>query len=248
MFNKHNFVTAMVLLSVILISSGTAVCDDEKGDVRGYLMIGSPTFDIDGLNEKLTGKGYSEMSDTFYSLGGGGFANVSDRFMFGFEGQLFFNNKETSTIGTDTYASRIIGGYGLLNTGYLAVKNDHLDLYPVIGIGVGGMRYNIVQTSFDSILDNPHGNTNIATYSFLLNFALGTEYKFKISGDDNEKSFFTIGLRGGYLYAPFETGWYNDEFGLSGAPDGGINGPYICLTIGGSGQKTFKQIQDMFDD
>ncbi len=108
------------------------------------------------------------------------------------------------------------------------------------------MSIKIVQTSFDNILDNPHSFPNLSTYSFLLNFAIGTDYKIKLSGDETEESFFIVGLRGGYAFSPFKSGWYQDEFKLTGAPDGGFNGPYVCLTLGGAGKISLNKIKNSF--
>lgn len=247
MLKRLSVVTAMIIFSLTIISSGETVCaEEQKHDYKGYFMIGGSALDIDALNSSLGQKGYSEFSDSFISFGGGGFVEVSDKFLLGIEGQFLIGGKESSVIGGDNYSSRIIGGYGFINTGYLVYSSDSLDLFPILGIGFGGMGYNIVQTSFDNIHDNPRGNPFLATYSFLLNFAIGTDYKIKLSGNDAEEKYFTLGLRGGYAFAPFNSSWYQDEFRLSGAPDGGISGPYFCLTIGGAGRKSLNQIKKIF--
>ncbi|MFC1692730.1 hypothetical protein ACFL1R_04415 [Candidatus Latescibacterota bacterium] len=238
MFNRLRVIIVMIIFSVSFIFSSEPVCEEEKQkhDFKGYFMIGGSTLDIDALNSRLGNKGYSELSDTFLSIGGGGLIKGSDKVLLGFEGQMLIGGQESSVIGSENYSLRIIGGYGFLNTGYLVYSSDRLDLFPILGIGFGGMGMKIVQTSFDNILDNPHSFTTLSTYSFLLNFAIGTNYKIKLSGDETEKKFFIVGLRGGYAFSPFKSGWYQDEFELTGAPDGGINGPYVRLTIGGSGK------------
>ncbi len=248
MLNRLTVVTAMIIFSVIIISSGEAVCEEEKQklDFRGYFMIGGSTLDIDALNSRLGNKGYSELSDTFTSIGGGGFIKVSDKVLLGLEGQVHIGGQESSVIGSNNYSSRIIGGHVFFNTGYLVYSSDHLDLFPILGIGLGGMGIKIVQTSFDNILDNPHSFPNLSTYSFLLNFAIGTDYKIKLSGEETEEKFFIVGLRGGYAFSPLKSGWYQDEFKLTGAPDGGFIGPYVCLTLGGIGKKSLKEIKHSF--
>ncbi len=238
MFNRLKVITAMIIFSVSFIVSTNAISEEvnSEKEIRGYFMTGGSSLDIDALNSRLGAKGYSEFSDGFFSIGGGYFQKESGKFLTGFEGHLLIGEQNSSVIGGKSYSTSAIGGYGFLNTGYLILENDRLDIYPILGIGFGGMGVKIGHTSFDNILDNPQRSASINTFSFLLNLALGTDYKINLSGDDNKVSFLIIGLRGGYAFAPFKSGWYMDEFSLSDDPAGGIEGPYFRLTIGGGGK------------
>ena len=244
---KRLKVSSVLLFSVIILFSAEAICEEkEKGDFRGYFMVGASSLDIDDMNERLGEKGYTEFSDSFASFGGGGFVKVSDRVMLGLEGQMFAGGVETSVIGSDNYSSRIIGGYGFFNTGYLIHSDDHLDIYPLVGIGFGAMQIKIGQTSFDKVLDTHQNVQYLNSYSFLLNAAIGADYKIKLSDNESQKKYFVIGLRGGYAFSPFDSDWYQDEFKLTGGPNGGVNGPYVCLTLGVAGVFSLKQVKGIF--
>ena len=102
-------------------------------------MTGAATFDIDDLNSRFYNKGYSEISDNFISFGGGFFHKVSDKLMIGCEGQLLLGEEESSIIGGKRYKSSIFDAYDFFNTGYLVYARKHLDIYPILGLGLGGM-------------------------------------------------------------------------------------------------------------
>lgn len=231
---KLKSITILIILA-FFISIGDVVSEeaDSTKVFRGYGMIGGTSFDIDPLNSRLKTKGYTEFSDEFFSIGGGFFRKASGRVLVGVEGHLLVGEEKSSVISSKSYSSSAIGGYGFLNTGYLMVENDFLDLYPVLGIGIGGIHIKIGQSSFDDILDNPQGAANLNTFSFLLNFALGADYKIKLPENGTGESFLVIGLRGGYALSLYDSGWFMDEFSLAGDPEGGISGPYLRLTIGG---------------
>ena len=227
-------ITTMIIL-VFFISISDVVSEeaDSTKVFRGHFMAGGTAFDFDPLNSRLKTKGYTEFSEEFFSIGGGFFHKASGRVLVGVEGHLLVGEEKSSVIGSKSYSSSAIGGYGFLNTGYLMVENDFLDLYPVLGIGIGGIGFKIGQSSFDDILDDPQGAANLNTFSFLLNFALGADYKIKLPEDGTNESFLVIGLRGGYALSLFDSGWFMDEFSLSDDPEGGISGPYVRITIGG---------------
>lgn len=226
---------AASIVLLFFISVGNAVSEeaDSTKVFRGYFMAGGTAFDLDPLNARLQTKGYTEFSDEFFSIGGGFFKKASESFLVGVEGHLLVGEEKSSVIGSKQYSSSAIGGYGFLNTGYLVVENDFLDLYPVLGIGIGGMQFSIGQSSFDDILDNPQGTPDLNTFSVLLNFALGADYKIRLAENRSDERFLVLGLRGGYALSIHDSGWFMDEFSLSGDPEGGIGGPYVRVTIGG---------------
>jgi hypothetical protein len=118
-------------------------------------------------------------------------------------------------------------------------STEDLRVYPLLGLGGGGMSLNIVERgtspSFDEVLDDPKRDVELSTGGFLLNLALGTDYLLKLGGDEKEESCFIFGLRTGYIFAPIKGNWEMDGVDISGGPDVGITGPYIRLMIGGGG-------------
>ena len=235
MFSRLKVFLAVLIVSVSTITSGEAISKEMKydNDFRGYFMGGGATLDLGALNSRFGDKGYSEFSENFTSFGGGLFHNVSNKFLFGIEGHLLIGEQESSVIGGKSYSSSIYGGYGFFNTGYLVFTNDRCDIFPILGIGFGGLGVAIGQTSFDNILDNPTGTAHITNGCFLLNLGIGTDYKINVSGSGPEINFLVIGLRGGYTLSPFDSGWYMGDFSLKNDPDGGIKGLYFRITFGG---------------
>lgn len=229
----------MIVFSVSFFCFGEAVCEEKE--IRGYFMTGKTNLDLDGLNTRFQNKGLSEISDELFLIGGGVFHKVSPRFMAGVEGQLLIGNQKSSIIDGKEYSSSILGGYGLVNTAYLVYESDRLDIFPIFGVGVGGLGVKIGQSSFDSILDNPTRAASLTSLNFIVNIGLETDFKMKVTGKNNNEGFVYVGLRGGYMFSPIKGGWYADEMSLTGDPEGGITGPYICLTIGGGG-KNIKEI------
>ncbi|MFC1489764.1 hypothetical protein ACFL6K_00995, partial [Candidatus Latescibacterota bacterium] len=233
MFKRSSVTVIMVLFALSVIFTGNVFA--EEHEIKGYLSLGGVSFDMDNLNTSLDNKGFSKFSDDLFSIGGGAFHKVAPRFLIGAEGHFLIGKQISSDIGTKTYTSSILGGYGLLNMGYLAHTSDHLDVMPILGLGLGGLNLKIGESSFDAILDNPTRAASLYTMSFLFNFALQTEYKVKILDDNGKDAFFCVGLQAGYLLSPFDSGWYMDEIALTDDPDGGLSGPYLRLTIGGEG-------------
>ena len=83
------------------------------------------------------------------------------------------------------------------------------------------MTANIGPYSFDEILDKPQCGAKLNSGCFLINVALGTECGM------------VIGLRAGYTFSPFESGWEMEGKYLIYNPDGGITRQYIRMMIGG---------------
>jgi hypothetical protein len=233
MLQRMTVLITLILFTLCLASTGDAIA--EEHELRGYLMLGGAAIDIDGLNSKLDDKGYTEFSDDLFSIGGGVFHKVSPRILVGGEGHFLIGEQNSSDIGTKTYASSMLGGYGFMNMGYLAHESDRLDVIPILGMGFGGIGVKIGESSFDDILDNPSRSASLYSMSFLLNLALETDCKVKILAENGKDAFFCVGVRVGYVFSPFNSGWYTDEISLTDDPDSGLSGPYIRLTIGGGG-------------
>ena len=241
MYEKVKIVTALtavVVLNILFanIAQGQEIAPGVKeGGGMGYSMFGRGTIDIKALNSKLESKGYSTLSDNFFSVGGGGHGIINNRLIIGGEGHSLLGKEVTS----GNYKSSMHIGYGFLNLGYIVYSVKELRVYPLIGLGAGGMNLKIVEDvtslSFDEVLDDPKRKIELSTGGFLLNLALGIDYLLKFAEDEKGKAGMTFGLRAGYTFSPFKGAWTMDELEIAGAPEMGITGPYIRLMIGGGG-------------
>lgn len=225
---------AVIGLFSVSVAQGQEIrADAKEGGGRGYFMFGSSIIDIKALNSRLENKGYSKLSDNFISFGGGGHG-IINRVIIGGEGHGLIGKETTS----GSYKTSLSAGYGFFNLGYLVYSKGDLHVYPLLGLGGGGMSLKIVERgapSFDEVLDDPKRSAELSTGGFLLNVALGTDYLLKLWGDEKGEGGLVFGLRIGYTFAPIKGDWEMDGIDISGGPKVGITGPYIRLMIGGGG-------------
>ena len=201
-------------------------------------MVGGNQLDMDDLNVRMKDNGYTEFSDNYLSLGGGGHAIINDKIVLGGEGHALLGRTKSSTLGVTDYGSKLSAGYGFFDLGYMLLRAGGLDAYPLLGIGGGGISMNIIQSeigSFDDILADPDRGAKLSTWDFLINIGLGIDYLYVLGGGEMGEGGLVLGLRGGYIFSPFEGDWKFEGETLPGGPDLGITGPYIRLTIGGGG-------------
>ena len=241
MCGKGNLANVLIVVAVASIlfattsqSQGLAQRAREGGGM-GYSMFGWGTLDIGALNSRLERKGYSSMSDNFFSVGGGGHGIINNKVILGGEGHGLLGEEVTS----GNYKNSVYVGYGFFNVGYIVYSKKQLRLYPLLGLGGGGMNLKIrekpVSLSFDDVLNDPERSVELSTGGFLLSFAVGMDYLLILGEDEEGKGGLVFGLRAGYNLSPFESGWEMDEIEISGAPEMGITGPFIRLMFGGGG-------------
>ena len=145
-------------------------------------------------------------------------------------------SEETTSVH---HTTRIGVGYGLFDLGYIVYSSKDVRVYPLIGLGGGGLSLRIVEEetslSFDEVLDNPRRSAELVTGGFLVNLALGVDYLLQLNEDERGRGGLVFGLRAGYTLSPVKGDWNLDEVAISGGPDMGITGMYVRLMIGGGG-------------
>jgi len=191
---------AVVIVSIFMcaIAQAQETAVDKEGGGRGYFMFGGNIIDIKSLNSKLESKGYSKFSDNFISFGGGGHGIIG-KVIIGGEGHGLAGRETTS----GSYKTSIGAGYGFFNVGYLIYTTGAINIYPILGLGGGGIGVKIIEKgtpSFDEVLDNPKRSAELSTGGFLLNLALGADYLLKLGEDEKGGGGLVFGLRIGYTY------------------------------------------------
>jgi hypothetical protein len=233
-------IIATIVLLTLFISnfsfSQEAETEKKNADVRGYLMLGGSSIENDALNDKLVSKGYSSISDDYFSIGGGFLHKTNSRWLYGVEGHYLITEQKDNNLQNGSYNTSLTAAYGFLDVGYAVVSTGNLNIYPLLGIGVGGTWLKIGKNNFDNILDNPQGNAEVYTGSFLLNFALGSDYLFKLKEFEKNDGGIVLGFRVGYTYTPWEGDWWTDMVDVEGGPKTGMTGPYVRLMIGFGGK------------
>jgi hypothetical protein len=241
MTRRIAFTTLMfaMTLECLALSFSPAYGHLGRKEGRGYFMVGKSFLDMDELNTRLKENGYATFSDSPVSLGAGGHGIVRDRFVIGGEGHALLSRTEESTIGGVDYGSRLSAGYGFFDVGVLAMRAGGLDVYPMLGLGGGGVSLDIRQSrigSFEDLLEDPDRSATLSTWSFLINLGLGIDYLAVLGEGRNGEGGIVIGLRSGYIFSPFNGDWDFKGETLPGGPEPGLNGAYIRLTIGGGGR------------
>ncbi len=226
---------AAFLLALLPLAASPALAqhhdDDHEGDGgAGFFSVGVNRVQIDALNSRLSEMGYPTFERALLAIGGGGYGVVADVIMLGGEGYGLFT-------GEKAYQGRSVslgGGYGFFNVGYLHRLTPHLRVYPMLGLGGGGLTLQIGSAeagSFDEVLQNPNRQATLTRGSFLVSLGGGLEYRF---GD--AEGGFLLGLRAGYLLAPYRSDWHLGDEVLGDGPDASLAGPFVRLTIGGGGK------------
>jgi hypothetical protein len=198
----------------------------------GYSVLGTSILKVDALNEKLEFYGYSPFCRNFFTVGGGGHA-VKGRLVIGGEGGSLLGDSEPGGISKST----LIMGYGMFNAGYTLVSAKGFRLYPLAGIGAGGMKFTVTEASgtvsFDDILETPGRSSAMSAMGLLLSLSLGADYVLSFSAGENERGGPYIGVRAGYMLSPFTGNLKLDDADVTDAPSFGYSGPFIKVLIGG---------------
>ena len=226
--------TASFMSASILFGQASDPSVKEAGGM-GYSMLGTSFLNLHDFNLKLESHGYPAVKGNFFSVGGGGHGIINNKFIIGGEGHSLLGESKSS----GTYTSSLMVRYGFFDLGYIVYSIGDLRLYPLLGLGLGDMKFKISEKltsfSFDDILDTPNRSSEISKSSFLINLAVGFDYFIKLAEDEHGRGGFLLGLRAGYCVSPFNSSWSIGDIEISGVPDLGFAGPYIRLMIGGGG-------------
>ncbi|HEX8359667.1 MAG TPA: outer membrane beta-barrel protein [Longimicrobium sp.] len=220
----------MAGLLALAFGVGEAAAQGEfLGPGAGFVSVGASSIATGELDDYLAARGYPTFGSTAVTVGLGAYRLLPNRVMLGGE----FNGL---IIGEETHEGREVGlggGHLTLGVGYMVNVSPRARVYPRLGAGVGGMGLWVNQedtVDFDDVLE---GRTAIPDREPVLSrdgvvFDLGAGAEFLPRGRRGPM----IGLRGGYLVAPFSSDWDAYELTATGGPDSSISGPYARLTVG----------------
>jgi len=200
---------------------------------KGYFMVGFGKLDLGSLNSRLKAKNYPEFKENYVSLGGGGHA-VIGKLIIGGDGEGHITTE--TTYGNQNNSLEV--GYGFFDIGYILLSSKNLQIYPLIGIGGGGIELQIVEkgaSEFDDILDNPKRMSKISTGGLLMQFCLGADYLLSFNGNEGSIGGLVFGVRIGYKFTPIKSNWSMENLEISNGPELGITGPFIRIMFGGGG-------------
>ncbi len=236
---------ALTLLAVALPVSA----QDGPGG-RGAFQIGYQSPDIDALNSALDASALPVFDDGLITIGGFGFFTAG-KVIIGGEGHGFLPREEDTPDGT--YRTRLTGGYGLFNLGYAAYSSARLDVYPIFGVGGGGMQLDLIERDspiFSEVLDDPGRSSRLTSDTWLISAAIGADWRLGSrdhaerdrrdrrdrDDDDKGRGGLFVGLRGGWMWAPGDVNWVLDELNdVAAGPGTAPTGFFLRVSIGGGG-------------
>ena len=198
---------------------------------HGFFAVGVQRADIDRLNNALFASGLPAFSQTFLTLGGGGFA-VRNRFLIGGEGHGLIQSSETTADGV--FRTGVTAGFGLFDLGYQVWRSGRFAVYPMVGIGGGGISLRIRERAtvdFDDLLDDPRRGVTVTGAGMLLSASLGADLLIPVG--PARRGGFLVGVQGGYTFFPLEAAWFADGSDVAGGPDVRLTGPWLRVTVGG---------------
>ena len=227
----------MLAIGVLFVTNSHGYCDiGEKQIGRGYIVLETNHTDLRELNSAFRKKGYSSLPETIYGIGAGGYSSYKCGILWEGYASVLVPRSRNSTIGDARYTTSLNGTYGVYNIGYPVWSKNGLTIFPLAGIGIGGLWLRIKDREkrpFDDILENPLESmkeTTIETKGiFIFNFAIGIEKSFRHREEKTKDRLLMAGIRLGYRYCPGDHEWSD----ISGGPDTSFTGPYCLFLFGG---------------
>lgn len=212
-------------LVVCLLTAAIAGSAFGANAVDGRFVSVGPTFlfgDFSGLNDAFARQGIGKLSSTHAVTGCSGFG-VFGHAVFGFAGW-----DGDQTVSSESLAAKLTIRGGEFNFGYSVVKQAHLLVAPMLGIGVNV--YDIALSpvnndfsNFNNLLQNPRRTSSTSSAALLLSPQLMVTVPI---------SFVGLQLRGGYQYQPASSKWELSEGGkLTEGPSMAKGTPFVAMSV-----------------
>ena len=209
------------------------------GPGAAFISGGVSQLSTGDLDDRLAAEGYPTFGRKASTLGVGAYRIFSNRILLGFEGHGFI-------VGDEEHQGRNVGlsgGYATLGVGYVFTASPRVRLYPRIGIGAAGialeMESDADAVEFDDALTGGgpvpvDRDPVLSRDGIAFDVGAGIELLRTSRGSGP-----FIGLRVGYLAAPFDSSWdYYERASYvreaTGGPDATPSGPYLRVVIGGA--------------
>ena len=222
---KHFLLLALLALSTTTYSQIT------RGG-GGAFTIGMQMLPVDELLQFHPEA--PKMSTSNIWLGGYGYFQFN-RFIVGMKGGGFYGSEQTDV----NYSYRMGGGMFAVDLGYKVLHTESYSLYPVLGIGGGGIGYSISDRADVTLGSDNTPILNEASYNYgsvLFDIGARFEKSFGYESGDCGAGGGMVGLELGYMFSPSKDKWTTSSgASVINAPDYSMNGFYIRLLIGGFG-------------
>ncbi|MBN2529476.1 MAG: hypothetical protein JXR76_24020 [Deltaproteobacteria bacterium] len=204
----------------------------KKSTSSFYIMGGVANIDMDALNGRLVRNGYDKIESLVIPMGFG-FNHRFNRFIAGIDWQFLMHNMPQPP--DENLRMDVRHWYWQLNYGVDFLQLDNLSIYALLGLGVGHSGIWISEESGDSfngVLREPLRSTYMRQNSFVISGNIGVDYRMEMRKTERRTSYFTIGIRGGYVFTPFAGDWRTHAAEIHNGPSRGFNGPAVLLAVG----------------
>jgi len=204
-----------------------------------FFATGGNLTSTDGINEYIRKGDYYTVSNDAISYGGGVRGNWG-RLVLGGEFATVDYGEEGNPNNGRNIALK--SKYYLAQAGYAWYAGRHLNVYPLLGVGVGSVDLTLSdrngggapaagkQVTFPEVVLHPNGSSDLVANYLLFEPAIGADWLVLRSVAD--RFGVTIGARLGKRIAPNRATWKLDGTKVVGGPDAGPDGPFFRLTIG----------------
>jgi hypothetical protein len=196
------------------------------------LFVGISQLDINEFNAKIYEGAYLDIDRNLPQVGFS-WAMTRQGVRFGFE---MAGGGSRSGIRRDSrYRYDLTAGHALFNIGVLAVERGGLALHPKVGIGGGGLSFNITDrqpATFEQILIDPARNVSLTQASLLVDASMGATYRLRPDGMSRGGRSLMLGVRAGYTTSLLHGDWRSGRNDAPGGPDAGWGGPHVEFMIG----------------
>ena len=226
-----------VLIALALCAASTVEVNAQEWRFldagAAYFGAGVSGVRTGDLDERLTARGYPDFGSSGRAFSLGAHMILPGGVTLGAEWTGF-------DVGDGEQEGRDVGlggGYGTLGFGYVIELSPQFRIYPRVGLGGGGIGLWIETDSsdigFDEVLADPEPSPDplrepvLSTGSAVVDLGAGAEF---LPGGWGRG--LMVGLRLGYVAAPFASDWRIHEREVTGGPGTSIGGPYIRATVG----------------
>ena len=211
----------------------------------GYFSPGVVIFTgLSNLNSFIAERGFDEIPPYGFEFGGHGYFFLKN-FVIGAGGAGGF------TMGSESNASTLsLGyGYGQALLGYVVIDKEKLLVFPLLGIGAGGVGFTVSAKetkSFGDLLAKPTTANMISFSRGMLVGSLSIDLVYftgklrKPKGEDygirKSGGGLMLGIKVGYfLDIPIDKTWGVEGTEVNGVPDFNMSHIFVLVSIGGGG-------------
>lgn len=204
-----------------------------------FVATGSSITSTDGINKYIGAGNFFAVSNDAISYGGG-VRGSWGRAVLGGEFAYADYGEEGNPDNGRNIALK--SRYYLAQAGYAWYAGRHLNIYPILGIGMGSVILTLsdrngggappagVDPTFPEVVLHPNFSSDLTGNYLLFEPAVGADWLVLRSVADHFGV--SVGARLGKRIAPNRATWKLDGTKVVGGPDAGPDGTFLRLTVG----------------